>query len=81
MISLAVPERAVPGSLQEQPREVPGGSRGGPPLKLLAKAKSDENERRQKVRDLTRPGPAARRIMQKYGTARSVKNMENSAYH
>ena len=31
MISLAVPERAVPGRLQEQPREVFGGpSLGGP---------------------------------------------------
>ena len=37
-----------------------GGS--GPPLKLLAEAKSDENERRLRVGDLTRPGPVARRI-------------------
>ena len=37
-----------------------GGS--GPPLKLLAKAKSDQNKRRQRVADLTRPGPAAWRI-------------------
>ena len=36
-------------------RLIRGGS--GPPLKLLAKAKSDENERRQRVADLTRPGP------------------------
>ena len=41
-------------------RLIRGGS--GPPLKLLAKAKSDENERRLRVRDLTRPGPVARRI-------------------
>ena len=37
-----------------------GGS--GPPLKLLAEAKSDENKRRLRVGDLTRPGPVARRI-------------------
>ena len=30
MISLAVPEWAVPGRLQEQHREVHGGSLGGP---------------------------------------------------
>ena len=30
MISLAVPEWAVPGRLQEQPREVPGGPWGVP---------------------------------------------------
>ena len=30
MISLAVPAWAVPRRLQEQPREVPGGSLGGP---------------------------------------------------
>ena len=30
MISFAVPEWAVPGRLQEQPREVPGGVLGGP---------------------------------------------------
>ena len=48
------------GGKEVAPGLIRGGS--GPPLKLLAKAKSDENERRQKVRDLTRPGPAARRI-------------------
>ena len=37
-------------------RLIRGGS--GPPLKLLAKAKSDKNERRQRVVDLTRPGPS-----------------------
>ena len=48
-----------------------GGCRGGCRVgaggvgafpKLIAKAKSDENERRLRVGDLTRPGPLARRI-------------------
>ena len=33
------------------------------PPKLLAEAKSDENERRLRVGDLARPGPMARRIL------------------
>ena len=50
-----------PADLLGGRREVSyGGS--GPPLKLLAEAKSDENERRLRVGDLTRPGPVARRI-------------------
>ena len=43
--------------------QLPGYHTGGlTPPKLLAEAKSDENERRQRVRDLTRPRPVARRI-------------------
>ena len=50
----------APSSRRARPELSYGGS--GPPLKLLAEAKSDENQRRLRVGDLTRPGPVARRI-------------------